>query len=796
MTTFHWGSRGTLWLGLLAGILWGIVNPVGSPMALADHGGPVVFVDVKNPPEEDEDCDAHFRTLKAALENCPLQEHGIIVVDPGVYDEGKLTVSVKGLVIQSSGGAQRTKINGCFVLEAKQVELRGFDVNAKDQQDCENGVTVANREIVVAENIVHEAAAHGIEVAEASDNVTIAQNQLFNNEGIGIRVLGESQGVQILRNRVQSNGASGIVLEGNADRFTISENEVRLNLGTGVLVLGADGGQITDNAITSNGLEGLKLDKANDNVIVNNEIAANGLFGVALVGSDNNEVRSNALVGNRAGGVALRGNAVPTQRNTVESNTITESTQSGASGVLLEGDVTGSIILKNTITQNSIGVRFTRSDVTEGEPSNNTIDSNEIRESDEDGVRIEASFGLNLLRSNQISENNGVGVHVLGGMGNDTFAENVIENNGDDGIRIQDSPRNTLEANEITGNGGGDNSGGPTDGGAVVLVRADSTVVRKNALHDGEANGLLILESKNVKVLENTVERHQQDGLKGRDLEGLLVENNVFRMNRERGIAIRGCARPDFQHNVVVQNGLGGVFLADCEGANLQMNDISDNLRFGLWAENSADIQARRNWWGDPKGPAGVYEGSGNAVILIGVQGGNSFPLEQDDIIRAVLPWLTDRVGQLQEPSVRGFLLTDFGPGKVELDAMDRADVRLSLFSVEKEERGIAILAKYEGALPAEGSIYSPAPLANAIKTVSVLINGFGSGTATLEVAYRDEELPEGVVKEGLRLFYWDGSTWVPLPGKSLQGVNLVEGEIEVALLRAGAILALAPQAP
>ncbi len=781
---------------LLGGLLWALGNLLGAPAVQADHGGPIVFVDIKNPPEADEDCDAHFRTLRAALENCALPEHAIVIVDPGVYDEGRLVVSVKGLVVQSSGGAQRTKINGCFVLEAKQVELRGFDVNAKDQQDCENAVTIANREVIVTDNIIREAAAHGIEVAEASDNVTLTRNQLFNNGGIGIRVLGESQGLQIARNRVQSNGASGIVLEGNADRFTISENEVRLNLGTGVLVLGADGGQITNNTIASNGLEGLKLDKANNNVIVNNEIVSNGLFGVALVGSDNNEVRSNALTGNRAGGVALRGNAVPAQRNTVESNTISESTQSGASGILLEGDVTGSIILKNTIVRNSIGVRLTRSDVTEGEPSNNTLDSNEIRENDADGIRIEASFGLNFFRSNRIAANNGIGVHVRGGMGNDTFAENIIEDNGDDGIRVVDSPRNTLEGNEITGNGGGDNSGGLTDGGAIVLLRADSTVVRRNLLHDGEANGLLILESKNVKVMENTVERHQQDGLKGQQLEGLFVEGNLFRANRERGLAIRGCRRPDFQGNVVTQNGLGGIFLADCEGANLQRNDITENLRFGLWAENVPDLSARRNWWGDPKGPAGVYEGSGNAVVLIGVRGGNSFPLEQDEVVRILLPWLTDRVGQLHERSVRGFVLADFGPGKVELDAMDRTDVRISLFRVGKEARGIAIVAKYATALPAEDSIYRPAPLANALKTIGVLINGFGTGTALLEVTYADEELPEGVIKEALRLFYWDGSAWVPLPGKSLQGVNLVEGEIDVSRLRAGAIIALAPQAP
>lgn len=775
-----------VWLGLAAVGWLG-----GAPIAWADHGGPITFVDIKNPPEDDEDCDFHFRTLKAALTNCPLPEHGIIIVDPGVYAEGELTIDVKGLVVKSSGGAQRTKIVGCFAIEAQKVELQGFDINAAD---CDHGVTIAERDVRVAQNIIHEAKANGIEVMEESDGVAISENNLFNNGGIGIHVRGESRGLQITQNQVQSNGASGIVLEGNTDRFNLSGNEVSLNLGTGVLILGADGGQLTNNTLTGNQLEGIKLDKSNGNVIVNNTVTSNGLFGIALVGSDNNELRSNELTSNRAGGIALRGNGIPAQRNTVESNRVERSTQSGASGVLLEGDVTGSIVLNNTVAGNSIGVRLTRSEVTEGEPSNNTIDSNEVRDSDEDGILIEASLGLNLLRSNQVSANNRVGIHIVGGQGNDELAENVVEGNGDDGIRVEESARNTIRDNEVTGNGGGNNDGGENDGGGIVLIRADSTTVRKNAVHDGEANGVLVLESKSVRLLENTIERHQQDGVKAKGVEDFVLEEDLVRGNRERGLALYDCQAVDLEHSTITENTLGGVFFTNCEDLHLQMNEITENSRYGLWVEKSQGIAARRNWWGDPKGPAGVFEGRGNAVIMIGVRGGNSSPLEQDEILAGVLPWLTDRVSQLSEPAVRGFLMRDFGPGKVELDATDRADLRLSLFNVEKEERGVAIIAKYANPLPTESSIYSAAPLPNAVKTIGVLTSGFGSGTATLEVEYRDDELPEGVSKADLRLFYWDGTQWTALPGKSLADANLVEGEIDVTALREGILVALAPQ--
>ncbi len=787
----HLRIGGTIWLGVAA--LFVLLLAMAS-QTFADHGGPITFVDIKNPVADDQDCDFHFKTLKAALTKCPLQEYGTIIVDPGIYDEGLLEVNVKGLIIKSSGGAQRTKINGCFKLSGKEVELQGFDINAVS---CDQGIVVANREVKVRENIVHEAKMDGLEVSGVSDSATITNNRFFNNSRYGIYVRQDSsQGIQILKNEIQSNGSSGILLEGNTDRFNISENDVSLNLGAGLLILGSDEGQAAKNTFSANQLEGIKLDKSNGNVVVNNAITANGLFGISIVGGNNNEVRTNDLTSNRAGGVALRGNGTAAQRNTIENNKIEGNTQAGASGVLLEGNVTGSILLKNEIKRNSFGLRLTRSPVaSESEPSNNTIDSNQIMGSDEDGVRVEASFGLNLFRSNQIADNNRVGIRILGGRGNDEIADNVIQNNGDDGIRIEQSDRNTIRENEIARNGGGDGSGGVNDGGGIVLIQANYTTVQKNSLRDGEANGVLLRESNNVKIFENTIERYQQDGVNGQKANNLLLEDNRIQTNRERGVSLKECTAADLQRNIITANTLGGVFFSSCNGANLQMSEITDNLRYGLWVENSQNMTARRNWWGDPKGPAGVFEGRGNAVIMIGVQGGNSFPLEIDRIVDAILPWLTDRLGEQLESSVAGFLLSDFGPGKVDLDVMDRADGRVSLFSVEKEERGIAILAKYKQPLPSqEKSYYHPTPLTGAIKTVSVLTSGFGTGTAIVGVAFTDAELPSNVNKANLRLFYWNGSRWVPLPGKSLQNVNLVEGEIDVKLLRDGVIIALAPQ--
>ncbi|MFB6286436.1 MAG: right-handed parallel beta-helix repeat-containing protein [Candidatus Bipolaricaulia bacterium] len=784
-----------------AGAVLALITLALAPAALADHGGPTVFVDIKNPPAEDEDCNDHFRTLSAALNNdqCPLKEFDTIVVNPGIYSEGKLAVDVKGLTIRSSGSAEQTKIQGCFTIKAKKAHLEGFDINAAE---CDTGVSVQARDVRLSGLIVHEAGSDGVQISSASDGTQVTGSRLFNNGRYGLHALGGSHDLQITNNRVESNTDTGILLEGNSDRFTIKGNTSNLNQGAGLHVLGSDNGQITENTFNTNDMEGLKLDGSNGHTVVNNTANSNGLFGISIVSSDNNEVRSNTFSNNKAGGLALRGNGGQAQRNTVENNQITDNNQSGASGVLLQGNVTGSIVLSNTIDSNSIGVRFIASEESDAEPGNNTIDSNEITGSDNEGVLVESSAGLNLIRANTIEGNNAAGIHVMGGQGNDEYAENTIQGNGAEGIRVEKSPRNSIHDNQISGNGGGNGQGDMNDGGGITLINTQGTTLRANTIGAGEPNGILLGGTKNTRLVGNTVENRQQNGVLGMGVAQLLAEGNTVRANGGRGFALKAtddvdCTSIDMRMNTVQGNTLGGVYVNGCAGVHLQMNEIADNLRFGLWVESSKQIEARRNWWGDPSGPAGVFAGRGNAVVFVNndITGGNSTELANDQILQAVVPWLTDRVGEQTESTVSGFTLRDFGQDKVEVDATDLAGVRLSLHDVPPEAKGIAIIARYANPLPSENSIYNPANLPNAMRTVSIVTNGFGSqGRAVVDMKYADSALPEGVDEANLRLFIWNNGQWTALSGKSLPAVNVVEGTVELSLLRQGAIIALAPQ--
>ncbi len=743
-----------------------------APGLLANPGGPVIFVDFKNPPDAGRPCDFHFQTIKAALTKCPdeLVDNVTIIVDSGIYNEGALTISVKGLQLQSSAGAERTKILGTLEVQAKGVLIDGFDIDVTSlaQPSNDHGIGVNNIQVQIQNNKVHGAKHAGILVQQGSDDVLISGNDLFNNGTIGVQIKDNSRNARIEKNKARSNGTAGISIEGNSDRYVITQNTISLNGSEGVTVSGTDSGEISENEIAGNGLEGIKLTDANDNTITGNTISSSGLFGISLVASDNNEVRNNQVSNNDAGGVALREGDIATQRNTVESNQILGNIKAGASGVLLEGDASGSIVLNNTIDNNSFGVRFTQS-TAKHSPSNNTLVSNEITNSDQDGVSVEASAGQNVFRSNKINQNNGIGLHISGGLGNDEIAGNTFEGNGKQGILIEKSARNSLHDNTLTSNGGQ---------GIALMGGADATKVLNNTLTSGAQEGIYLSGVSDVVISGNTVQNTRQDAIFGDKVTTLRIEDNTLSTNLERGIALSNCTtRVDVDHNTVTANAMGGIALTDCNVVDLQNDNVTNNVQYGLNATGKVDqISARRNWWGDPRGPAGVFEGTGNAVL----------GLTTDQ----VLPWLTDGPDQLIESSVTGFTMSDFGPVKIELDAMDRSNVRLELFNLAREEHGAAVLAKYQSGKP--GDLLKG--LTGVVKTVSVLTTGFTTGDGLVEIGYDDSELPTGVKKSDLGLFYYDRdkATWTRLTGESQYSINLVDGQISVTLLRQGAIITLA----
>jgi parallel beta-helix repeat protein len=762
-------------LGLLLLVL------VGVP-AHADSS--VIFVDCTLPVETP----GNYKTLTAALQwaresrQKPRSEFGTIVVAPCTYREsltGENAIDVKGLQWISRAGRDKTKIVGALEIVAKNVLFVGFDVDAAQ---AEVALTIKEDFVVVSNNKFHNAAGAGVLVTGGAEGVILLRNEVFNNGGEGVKIEASSANLRLEENKIRSNGSIGVFVGADSDRAVISRNEIILNRGEGVFVTDNDGTEISTNEITNNAMDGIKLDKANGAVILKNKILSSGVYGITVQASDNNEVRENELVNNSAGGIAIKEGERSAKRNTVQGNTIANNARAGAEGVLLSGDVSGNVFLKNSILNNSFGVKLVAQESGRA-PSNNTFQENSIKDSHEDGILVQESDGRNTFRSNELSGNNGYGIHIAERARNDTFTNNVIKDNGKVGVFLEKTARHALRENQILFNGEA----------GVVLDGTNDTILQLNQIRENEQEGVrLVNGAKNNDLVANTIEMNRGYGLHAQGATELDIRQNTISGNYWAGVFFAETTEVGFDHNKVLQNGQGGIDVgAGSSAIDLEFNDIVGNTQFGLRVAGGLDettIRADRNWWGDPSGPSGVFEGRGDSVIGIRVNRdctAEGVPSYQCPI---VMPWLLAPTAELVENSVTGWIFRKFGNGRAEFDASTTASIQLRFYNVDVNADGVIIVAKYRNGFPQQRNL-----LENPVKVVSVLASGMKAGVAQIEVEYTDAEI-KGLDESKLCLLYFDRATnsWKRVECFVKAQANIVTAEIPVAVLNTAPPIALA----
>lgn len=763
----------------------GLLLLVGAGLVTSAHADSrVIFVDCTLPVETP----GNYKTLTAALQwaresrQKPRSEFGVIIVAPCTYRESltaEHAIDVKGLQWISRAGRDKTKIIGSVEIVAKNVLFVGFDVDA-DQ--AENALTIKEDFVAVSNNKFHNAAGAGVLVTAGADGVILLRNEIFNNGGEGVKIEESSANVRLEENRVRSNGSIGVYVGAGSDRAVISRNEIILNRGEGVFVTDNDGTEISNNELAHNAMDGIKLDKANGAVILKNRISTSGVYGITLQASDNNEVRENELSNNSAGGIAIKEGERSAKRNTVQGNTISNNGRAGAEGVLLSGDVSGNVFLKNTIVSNSFGVKLVAQESGRA-PSNNTFQENAIKDSHEDGVSIQESDGRNTFRSNELSGNNSHGIRVAERARNDTFVNNVIKDNGKTGIFLERASRHALRENQILSNGEA----------GVVLDGATENILQLNQIRENEQEGVRIVNgAKNNDLIANTIELNHAHGLSAQGATDLDIRQNTISGNYWAGVLLTETTNVGFDHNKVLQNNQGGIDLgAGTTKIDMEFNDIVGNTQFGLRLAAGLDettIRADRNWWGDPSGPSGVFEGRGNSVIGIRVNRDCTVEGTASSPCPIVMPWLLAPAAELVENSVTGWIFRKFGNGRAEFDASTTASVQVRFYNADINADGVVIVAKYRNGFPQQRNL-----LENPVKVVSVLVSGMRAGVAQIELEYTDAEI-KGIDESKLCLLYFDRATnsWKRLECFVKTQANFVIAEIPVVVLNTAPPIALA----
>ncbi len=761
----------------------GLIVLVG--MAVAAHASSsVIFVDCTLPVETP----GNFKTLTRALQwaresrQKPRSEFGSIIVAPCTYQEsltGENAIDVKGLQWISRAGRDKTKIVGAIEIIAKNVLFVGFDVDANG---AEVALAIKEDFVAVSNSKFHNASGAGISITDGAEGVILLRNEIFNNGGEGVKIT-ESANPRLEENKIRSNGSIGVFVGQGSDRAVISHNEIILNRGEGIFVTDTDGIEISDNEIATNAMDGIKLDRANGAVILKNKISASGVYGITIQASDNNEVRENELVNNSAGGLAIKEGERSAKRNTIQGNSIYNNARAGAEGILLSGDVSGNVLLKNSVLNNSFGIKLAAQESGRA-PSNNTFQENSIKESHEDGIFVQGSDGRNTFRSNEISGNNGYGVRIAEGARNDSLVNNLIRDNGKSGVLLERASRYVLRENQILLNGEA----------GVVLDGANSTILQLNQIRENEREGVrLVNGSAKVDLIANTIEANRWHGVYAQGVTNLDARQNTLAGNYWAGVLFTETTVVGFDHNRVLNNSQGGIDLgAGSSGIDIEFNDIVGNSQFGLRVAGGVDettIRADRNWWGAPSGPSGVFDGQGDSVI--GIRLNRDCTAEgAPSPCPIVLPWLLAPTAELVESSVTGWIFRKFGNGRAEFDATATAGVQLRFYNADINADGVVIVAKYRNGFPQQRNL-----LENPVKVVSVLVSGMRSGVAQIEIEYTDAEI-KGIDETKLCLFYLDraSNTWKRLECFVKAQANLVIAEIPVAVLNTAPPIALATE--
>ena len=256
----------------------------------------------------------------------------------------------------------------------------------------------------------------------------------------------------------------GVILD-TAENARLSRLTLNDNLWSGLLIAGASHSTVEGLSVSRNGLTtdqaGIDVFDSHDLLIERNSVVGNGDIGFYIIGLEDSLIDKNSAARNPEAGILMEGSRNKLTRNrsseggdaiivSGDGNIVTANQLSSTGcdgecgyGVSLEGG-TGNVIEGNVMTHfHQAGIRVASFESEGGPPTTgNTVRGNLVRDSDLDGVIVEATA-------------------------TDTVVErNVVIDSGDDGIDI-DNPRTTLTRNIALHNGdlGIEAVPGITDGG-------------------------------------------------------------------------------------------------------------------------------------------------------------------------------------------------------------------------------------------------------------------------------------------------------------------------------------------
>jgi hypothetical protein len=413
---------------------------------------------------------------------------------------------------------------------------------------------------------------------------------------------GEVRGLVI--NRFQplflAGGGNGIVLQGGSGS-SVYDNRIGTsaagtaalgNVAAGILVSDSAGNQIYLNLISGNGIGVRIIGSGSDSNVLYSNLIGTDATGEAALGNLEHGVAIFGGDGNRIGSpFGVRGSHE-------EVNVISGNSDDG---ILLNGNISGTIINENFIGTNAEGVEplGNGSDGVEVSNASGTeIVGNVIGSNGANGVLLITGASGSLVRGNFIGTDE-TGTLDLGNASNGVIASaandnsiggptpadrNVISGNGTNGVRLRSGATgNLVQGNFIGLNGAGnaalpngddgveinDGAAGNTVGGAVPGAR--------NVISGNTANGVRVTDDTvtgNVVAGNFIGTNAAGGGSLGNGAAGVLLENETT--NNVIGGSAPGAG------NTIAFNTADGILVSSGSGNALLGNSLRDNGGLGI----------------------------------------------------------------------------------------------------------------------------------------------------------------------------------------------------------------------
>lgn len=406
-------------------------------------------------------------------------------------------------------------------------------------------------------------------------------------DGYGVWVDGAAD-VTVSNNKITNSNINGI-RGNNANDLTLDNNEIdgtnNGNRHDGIGLYNSDDAVITNNKISTTGMDAIYLNGSQNAVVTDNIATDFKDSGITFHnGSHGGHAEYNAVTGGNKGGFWLQSNNLTIINNDVSG--------SGQHGIYSTGNSYNIKAEENKISgigQN--GIRFDNG-------TNVTLIRNKIDSTGQNGIYM-ASTPNAAIKHNRIENTGANGINIVGSGGTQLINNKIGQSgtiNGD-GIYVADSDGTQGNRTKIARNKINNTQTGISESGSgIQLINSDHTLVNNNTVKNADWDGIRVIGGDKVNVKNNEVTKSQRAGIFTKDLTNSDIQDNTIDgTNQFRGLVVNNGTNVNVTDNMVMKTKLDGIFLKNGNNVTVSGNTTNFSGANGILVEGTDNFTLSEN---------------------------------------------------------------------------------------------------------------------------------------------------------------------------------------------------------